>query len=44
MILTRNPELSIEMGNKGRKIVFEKYSWMNIIKRTIRLYHEVIEK
>ncbi len=39
--LANNPEMIKEMGERGKKMVFEKYNWVIVEKRLLDLYHTV---
>ena len=41
--LSNNPEIAREMGERGKKLVFEKYNWSAIENRLVDLYHTILE-
>lgn len=40
--LLSNPEKTIEVGERSRKLVLENYTWENNARRYIEIYHEVL--
>lgn len=42
--LVQNPELIVSMGQAGRKLVNENYSWQVVGERLHKLYLEVVSK
>jgi starch synthase len=41
--LVRNPELSKEMGKKGRKRAEDIFSWRSVAERTFALYRSLVD-
>lgn len=42
-LLLNNPEKAIEMGNNGKKLVFERYNWHSEEKKLIQLYNDLTQ-
>jgi len=42
IFLAKNRKLAQEMGERGKKLVFEKYNWKKVEKRLIDLYKKVV--
>jgi glycosyltransferase involved in cell wall biosynthesis len=40
-LLLNNPEKAVEMGNNGKKLVFESYNWTSEEKKLLKLYEEL---
>jgi glycosyltransferase involved in cell wall biosynthesis len=43
LTLLQDPKLAEEMGNRGRKLIEEKFSWHLITSQVIDLYHKLLE-
>lgn len=39
-----NPDLSQQMGQNGRKLILEKYTWDKIAKQTTKVYKQIISE
>jgi glycosyltransferase involved in cell wall biosynthesis len=44
LTLLQNPKLAKEMGDRGRKLIEEKFDWRLITGQVIDLYHKLLEK
>ena len=44
LTLLQDPKLAEEMGNRGRKLIEEKFAWRIITGQVIDLYHKLLEK
>lgn len=44
LTLLQDPKLAKEMGDRGRKLIEEKFDWRLITAQVIDLYHKVLEK
>ena len=44
LALLQDPKLAEEMGDRGRKLIEEKFDWRLITGQVIDLYHKVLEK
>ena len=43
LTLLQDPRLAKEMGDRGRKLIEEKFSWRLITSQVIDLYHKLLE-
>ncbi len=43
LTLLQDPKLAKEMGNRGRKLIEEKFAWHLITSQVIDLYHKLLE-
>jgi glycosyltransferase involved in cell wall biosynthesis len=43
LTLLQNPKFAKEMGNRGRKLIEEKFDWRIITAQVIDLYHKLLE-
>ena len=44
LLLLENPELRHELGRRGREIVVKEFSSSIVIRQTLALYHELLQK